>query len=207
MSVDEPQSLLIALYVRDACGLRPEVAPAIPSLEPVVPVSGIASPEAVPASAQWVDWWQQLLEGGGFWPEHRSPSDFPKLFKDPEIQRLFYWPALNQPPEYAGLAEASELQVLVRQYHEAARAWSEARKHEFAELTAARQPVESEVVNIVERKLGRNAHAFEFDIRVLPVAGLRAWRQSSRRALITRALFSDRVAYREWLQPIIEELA
>jgi hypothetical protein len=62
-------------------------------------------------------------------------------------------------------------------------------------------------VNIVERRLGRKAHAFEFDIRVLPVAGSHAWRQSSRRALITRALFSNRVAYREWLQPIIGELA
>ena len=32
-------------------------------------------------------------------------------------------------------------------------------------------------------------------------------RLSSGRALVTRALFRDRMAYREWLEPIIGELA
>jgi len=87
--------------------------------------------------------------------------------------------------------------------------WSEARHLEFAALSSARQRVllESEIVRTVERSLGRTARPFAFDIRVLPVASVQAWRLSSGRALVTRALFRDRMAYREWLEPIIGELA
>ena len=92
---------------------------------------------------------------------------------------------------------------------EAAGIWIEARKREFVALSTARPRVllESEIVRTVERGLGRTARPFELDIRVLPVASVQAWRLSSRRALVTRALFRDRAAYRNWLQPIIEELA
>jgi hypothetical protein len=37
MGTDEPQSLLMALYVRDASALRPQVDPDIPPVEPAVP--------------------------------------------------------------------------------------------------------------------------------------------------------------------------
>jgi len=87
--------------------------------------------------------------------------------------------------------------------------WSEARKHEFVALTAARQRVSLEwaVVQTVERGLGRKARPFELDIRVLPVEAVQAWRLSPKRALVSRALFRNRAAYREWLRPIIEGLA
>ena len=93
--------------------------------------------------------------------------------------------------------------------HEAARVWSEARHLEFAALSSTRQRVslESEIVRTVERGLGRTARPFAFDVRVLPVASVQAWRLSSGRALVSRASFRDRVAYREWLQPIVEDLA
>jgi hypothetical protein len=107
------------------------------------------------------------------------------------------------------LSSSPELQALVRSHHEVARVWSEARKHEFVALSSARQRVllESEIVRSVERGLGRTARRFELDIRVLPVAAVQAWRLSPKRALVTRALFMDPAAYREWLRPIIEELA
>lgn len=209
IAIDEPQSLLLALYVRDASGLRPEVDPDIPALEPAVPFGEKASHAPTVASAQWTDWWQLLLEGGGFWPEHKNPSDLARLTDDPAIQRLFYWPSQHMPPDFAGLSRAPELQAFVRKHHKVARVWSEARKHEFLELSSARQRVflESEIVRTIERRLGRTVRPFALDIRVLPVASVQAWRLSTGRALVSRALFMDRVAYREWLEPMIGELA
>jgi hypothetical protein len=209
MATDAPESLVMALYVRDASGLRPQVDPDIPSLEPGVPFREKPSPVDRVASAQWGDWWQQLLDGGGFWPDHKSPPDMSRLRDDPELQRIFYWPSRYLPPDFVGLSGTPELQALVRRHHEAARVWSAARKHEFVALSTARQRVslELEVVRAVERSLRRTARPFEFDLRVLPVASVRAWRLSRGRALVTRALFRDRAAYGKWLRPIVEELA
>jgi hypothetical protein len=209
IGTDEPQSLLVALYVRDASSLRPQIDADIPSIEPAVPFAEKPSQVDSLASAQWSDWWQQLLDGGGFWPDHKSPPDMSRLRHDPELQRIFYWPSRHLPPDFVGLSGTPELQALVRRHHEAARVWSDARKHEFVALSTARQRVslESEIVRTVERGLGRTARPFEFDIRVLPVAAVQAWRPSPKRALVSRALFRDRAVYREWLRPIIEELA
>ncbi len=153
----------MALYVRDALGLRPGVDPDIPPLEPAVPFDEKPSTVNRIASAQWADWWQQLLEGGGFWPENKSPSDLHRLRHDPEIQRLFHWPSQHLPPDFAGLSGTSELQELVRRQHEVARVWSEARQHEFAALSFTRQrrPLEWEVVRTVERGTRRTASPFE----------------------------------------------
>ena len=51
IAVDEPQSLLIALFVRDAAGLRPQIESDIPALEPSVPFNR-ASSSNVTASRQ-----------------------------------------------------------------------------------------------------------------------------------------------------------
>src|SRR5450759_3590299 len=209
IGTDEPQSLLMALYVRDASGLRPQVAQDIPPLAPAVTFGEKPSPVDSLATAQWSDWWQQLLDVGGFWPDHKRPSDLHRLTHDPEIQRLFYWPLRHLHPEFVGLSGTPELQALLRVHHEAARVWSEARQQEFVPLSSARQRglLECEVVRTVEHGLRRKARPFKFDVRVLPVAAVQAWRLSPGRALVTRALFMDRGAYSEWLRPIIEELA
>jgi hypothetical protein len=209
MGTDEPQSLLMALYVRDISGLRPQVDPDIPTVEPAVPFGEKRAQVDSLASAQWADWWQQLLDGGGLWPDHKSPPDMSRLRHDPELQRIFYWPSRHLPPDFVGLSGTPELQALVRRHYEAARVWSEARKHEFVALTAARQRVslEWEIVRTIEQGLGRKARPFELDIRVLPVEAVHAWRLSPKRALVSRALFRDRAAYGKWLRRIIEELA
>jgi hypothetical protein len=75
MGTDEPQSLLTALYLRDAAGLRPQVDPDLPPLEPAVPFDHELPRMPSVASDQWADWWRQLLDGGGFWPDQTSPVD------------------------------------------------------------------------------------------------------------------------------------
>ena len=209
IGTDEPQSLLLALYVRDFSGLRPQVYPEVPPVEPAVLFGGRRSPVDGLAAAQWANWWRQLLDGGGFWPESLNPSDLSSIAHDPELQRLFYWPSRHAPPDFIGLSRAPELQALVRTQYEGARSWSETRRSEFVALSSARQrlSLESEVVLTVERGLGRKARPFELDIRVLPVTTVQAWRLAPGRALITRSLFRDRAAYRGWLRPVIEELA
>src|SRR6202165_3960368 len=177
LSTDEPQSLLIALYVRDASGLHPQVDPDIPLVEPAVPFGGKPSSVDRVASAQWADWWQQLLDGGGFWPDHKGPPDMSRLRDDPELPRIFYWPSRYLPPDFVGLSGTPELQALVRRHYEAARVWSEARKHEFVALTGARQRVslEWEVVQTIERGLGGKARAFGVPIPGVPREALQGW--------------------------------
>lgn len=209
IGTDEPQSLLTALYVRDASGLRAQIDPEIPPLQPAVQVDEEQSPAASADSKQWAEWWLELLEGGGFWPESKDPSDMKAITHDPDIQRLFYWPSRHLPPEFAGLSDRPELRALVRRHHEAGGRWSAARKHEFVAVSRARQRVslESDIVRSVERGLGRRARPFELDVRVLPVASSKAWRLSFGRAIVTLTLFRDRASYAQWLRPIIEELA
>jgi hypothetical protein len=209
ITTDEPESLIQALYVRDAAGLRPQIEPAIPALEPAISSGGAGSTAGSTASVQWGGWWRQLLEGGGAWPQGKNPSDLAKLQDDAVIQRSFCWRSEYLPPDFAGLSLSPELQSLVRVHYEAAQLWSQARKHEFVALATApqRMSLEGEIVRAVEQGRGRKARPFEFDIRVLPVTGVQAWRLSPGRALVTRALFKEREAYRTWLQPILEEVA
>ncbi|HEY7199727.1 MAG TPA: hypothetical protein VIC57_05930, partial [Candidatus Dormibacteraeota bacterium] len=60
MSIDMPRSLLLALYVRDAAGLEPDVDPRVTRLAP--DVRPAATPLTAPAAAtQWAAWWPALL--------------------------------------------------------------------------------------------------------------------------------------------------
>ena len=165
IGTDEPQSLLLALYVRDVSGLRPLLDREIPPLEPELPFGEAPSATDTIASTQWADWWHQLLEGGGFWPDGKHPPDLSRLTHDTEIQRLFYWPSRHQPPDFVGLSDMPELQVLVRNHFDRARVWMEARHQEFGALSSARRRVPARIGDCPNRRAGVRTHRESFRTR------------------------------------------
>jgi hypothetical protein len=209
MATDVPLMLLFALYVRDASGLRPQRQPAIPELEPAV-LCPVGAPPVDPAvSKQWDEWWHQLLEGGGFWPEHIDPHDFARVRSDPDIAKLFYWPLQFAIPDFPGLDGSPELQALVRSRYQGAFAWASARKYELEAVERSRSRVGLEwgIVKAIERALGRSARPFRLDLRLLPVTGNDVWRSSEDRALLSFGMYRDRAAYESWLTGVVRELA
>ena len=209
MATDVPIMLLFALYVRDASGLRPQLEPALPELEPAV-LGHVGAPPVDPtASSRWDEWWLQLLEGGGFWPEHHDPHDFASVLHDPDVAKLFYWPAQFAIPDFPSLDGKPELQSLVRSHYKAAFAWGNARKLEWDGIEKSRSRVGLEwgIVKTVERALGRSARPFRLDLRLLPVAGHYVWRSSESRALMSLRMYRDRDAYERWLTRVLWELA
>jgi hypothetical protein len=209
IATDEPLILLFALYVRDASGLHPQREPAIPELEPAVLGEFGASHVDRTASEQWDGWWRQLLEGGGFWPEHLDPNDFARIRHDPDIAKLHYWPARFATPDFPGLDGSPELQSLVRSHFREAFDWCGARKYEWAavEMSRSRVALEWGIVKAIERALGRSARPFRLDLRVLPIAGDYVWRSSENRALMSLRMYRDRAAYESWLTGVVRELA
>jgi hypothetical protein len=209
MATDEPSMLLFALHVRDASGLRPQSEPQVPELEPAVLGPVGAPPDVLTASKQWDAWWKQLLDGGGFWPEHVDPRDFGTIRRDPAVAKLYYWPAQFALPDYPGLDGSPELQSLARAQHAAALAWAAARKLEWEalETSRSRAGLEGRIVRDIERTLGRPARPFRLDLRLLPVAAAYVWRTSKDRALMSLRMYRDRAGYESWLTEIVRELA
>lgn len=186
IEVDEPQVLVVASFVRDAAGLRPEVDPANPPLEPAVAPGpgGSEGDAAAAASAQWAAWWPRLLERGAAALRDLEPPDFPALAGTPALQDL------------------------VRARFDDAVAWSGDRRREHAEFARdPRRNVEGDAVRAAERDLGRRARPFRLRVTELPVAGDGGWVFADDHVVVARALRRDPDAYRRWLRPVVARLA
>jgi hypothetical protein len=86
IQVDQPQPLLVALYLRDAAGLHPAVDPALPPADPLVVERDFPDLNRVAAAEQWAIWWENLLYGSTDFGEY-LPPDFPG-FDSPQLWRI-----------------------------------------------------------------------------------------------------------------------
>ncbi|WP_146149473.1 hypothetical protein [Kineococcus rhizosphaerae] len=177
-----PQSLLLALHLRDAAGLDPPTSPVLPDLPPLDPAvrplraaGGLAGLEA--AGQQWASWWVEHFPGGA----------------DALTSIL--------PPRYPGLTGRTELRGLAELGMDDAVTWC-ARAREIEKRVVARAPsalFETNLVTAVERQLGWRIRPFSLRIVVLPVAGTGHWDVVGQ-PVISLGLRADRDAYLAWLR-------
>jgi hypothetical protein len=210
IGADQPYTMILALFVRDAAGLSPASEPSIPPLDPPVQSVASLSPrigEAV--SDQWEWWWKRILEAGGLVPRDRHAFDSRAMSQDAAIRKALYAEPSMLPPGFSGLSSKLHLQSLVRAAFEPAQRWSQDRQDDFiaVSLTRGRTYLEWEVVRDSERALRRDARPFDLDIRIVPVAGTGAWRLSESRAIVSLAMYRNEAAYRAWLSAVVRELA
>jgi hypothetical protein len=180
------QAMTSVLWLRDAAGLAPDLDPAIPPLEPAVPVvlelADLAGPHT---TAQWTGLWLGLWEG-----------------------RLEDWFALRMlgPPGFELLDRSPELRALVAAGFEDAVRWSTAHRP-LAPNVSRRTPHESReagsVVKQLEGELGRQARDFDFVITVLPVAGRVFWLGPDGGLVVSENLLRDTRAFRALLYDVL----
>lgn len=194
---DCPWDLLIALALRDLAGLEGTVEPALPRLTPAV---------------------VSVLQGGH---DRRGRADTPASRGELAAQwhALFELAAdrehrpivpLLQPPHFAALDRALELQDVVLAHHDTAARWARDRHAEYARASVenhARRAADIvDVVHEREHDLRRQAGYFRLDIDVLPLAERGAWIVGPHTVVISTSLRDDSRAFRDWFRPLVAAL-
>jgi hypothetical protein len=186
-TLDMPQALVTALYLRDASGLKVGADFAVPPLEPRVERDDALVPHATEQAAEaWDLWWSGLLRRD---PEFRG---VPPMVSDP-------FPELPM-----------DLRALIGIGLPGSHAWFQARKHEFIEDQRARRPRRprlGKIVAQVEGELGCVAAPFDLLISVLPVTGVWGSRVRRDHVLVSTALNGRDTEFTTFLEPVIRELA
>lgn len=194
---DCPWDLLIALALRDLAGLEGAVEPALPPVTPAVVSVLKGAPEhrggqaTLAASGVLAVQWQVLFERAA----DRAHRPIPPLL---------------QPPHFAALDRALELQDLAIAYHEAAARWARDRRAEYARAAVADHDRRAadivEVVREREHDLRRQAGYFRLDIDVLPLAESGAWIVGPHTIVVSTSLRDDSRAFRDWFRPLVAAL-
>ncbi|HET6211754.1 MAG TPA: hypothetical protein VFE14_02665 [Micromonosporaceae bacterium] len=180
--IDERQAWLVALYVRDAAGLRPAVEPALPPLSPEVRPIMVAGTDTAAAAVDWAGLWVRLVADN--------------------------WPTWFVPPGF-GLPASSALRPLLAACWRDALEWGSARRRHIAALTTDRQhgPVPNDVVRAVGKQLGRRVRDFTLRIDVVPVDQIGTWPLAPDHVIISEAAVADVRAFRALLTPLVRALA
>lgn len=197
ISIDEPQVLRIALYLRDIVGLAPRTVPDIPPLDPPptawpawvrrpdepAPVR-LSEVQREAASAQWALWWNEALARGAS-----------------ALQEL-------SQPSFKSFAQLPDLRALLASYAANAQLWSNATADDPRVKRDHLAPGMrlTELVSDLERAAGRNSRPFTLRITVIPVQTKHAWILDHGHLLITHHLIRDDENVLDWLRPQIKAL-
>jgi len=201
IGIDQPENLVIGLFVRDVAGLKtrhtwlPHCAP------------GIARDNgegSAAAADQWDLWWDRSIST--IW-NGRDQSQ--------EQLAGMWW----RPPDFESLQSAPALREVVASHFDNAREWATDRKQEHIELmigtpdprpfhrgTRGRSLDLTRLVAGLERDLGRRAQPFQLRITVIPVAGKELWQLDPHHVLLTDELLRDSVEYRGRITPVVQAL-
>jgi hypothetical protein len=201
IGIDEPQPLVIGLFVRDVAGLTSRHV-WLPHAAPATPRANGEGPED--AARQWDLWWDRALAFD--WTMDRQSQ---------EQLAALWW----TPPDFESLRSAPALQEVVARHFSDAVAWSKDRKREHVELMIGaphprsfhrgpngRGLLETRLVAALERNLGRRAQPFQLRITEIPVAGKELWQLDLHHVLLTAELLRDSGEYRRRITPVLQAL-
>jgi hypothetical protein len=190
ISTDQPQPLVIGLFIRDVAGV-PSRSSWLPPASPAVPRAGDQAPDAT--GLQWDDWWNQaVLE-----EDQADGADWP-----PDLSS--WW----TPPAFESLHAAPELQEIVAAHFFDAVGWSNDRHQEHGATmqSSVGALFATKLVRTMERALVRTARPFHLRITEIPVLGQQLWQLRPDHVLVSSALLRDTAQYQQQLIPVVEAL-
>jgi hypothetical protein len=202
IGMDQPENLVIGLFVRDVAGLKSRHT-WLPHCSPgIARANGEGS--AV-AAHQWDLWWDKSLSTTWNGPGQSQE------------QLAGMW---SREPDFESLQSAPALKEIVARHFDNARQWATDRKQEYIELMigtpdtrpfhrgrrGGRGLFETRLVAGLERNLGRRAQPFQLRITVIPVAGKELWQLDPHHVLLTDDLLRDSVEYRRRITPVVQAL-
>lgn len=202
IGIDQPEPLVIGLFVRDVAGLKsrhtwlPRCAP------------GIARDNgegSAAAAQQWDLWWDRSIS---------TSSNRTDQSQDPLAGMRWL------PPDFESLQSTPALREIVARHFDNARQWATDRKQEHIELMigtpdprpfhrgrrGGRGLSETRLVAGLERDLHRRAQPFRLRITVIPVAGMELWQVAPDHVLLTDELLRNSAEYRERITPVLKAL-
>ncbi|MET0296653.1 MAG: zinc-binding alcohol dehydrogenase [Microbacterium sp.] len=190
---DAGQPVLIALYLRQALGIRsPDELPSLRGVPPRTTEIDESRRDAL--EAQWTSYWNMTVE------PQAHPSPVPLDLVD-GFETLVALPSEG----------ADELRTAISVHAAPALAFSQSaheryRRDAGAAGGSAYRAYASAIAEH-ERTVGRRAHSFELNVQVLPLAQRGVWWIGSLTIAVTDGLRGDVVAFDAAIHPIIAELA
>ncbi|WP_065571900.1 zinc-binding alcohol dehydrogenase [Microbacterium oleivorans] len=189
---DASTTVLVALYVRQALGIRaPEELPHLRGAPAAQPVD---DDDAAVLQRQWLAYWAMSVE------PQAHPSPVPLDLVD-GFETLAVLPVEGFDELRAAMAPLAEDAVAYAnwasdRYAAQARSGSSSSYRAYASAIAEH-----------ERRVGRRAHSFELNVQVLPLTQRGVWWIGSLTIAVTDGLRGDVAAFDPAIQPIIAELA
>lgn len=190
---DAGQPVLLALYLRQALGIRsPDELPSLRGIPPRT--TEIAATERDVLEAQWVAYWNMTVE------PQAHPSPVPLDLVD-GFATLLALPSEG----------ADELRAAISPHASAALAFSQSAHERYrrdaGSAGGSAYRAYASAIAEHERAVGRRAHSFELNVQVLPLAQRGVWWIGSLTIAVTDNLRGDVVAFDAAIHPIIAELA
>jgi len=224
VSLDLPQHLHLAVFVRDAYRLAEHTdapTPAVPGRLPRVPDLSTEPDAPTPVLADWASWWQEILAADR---AARSRQPLPGSPPDDHARAARQRHTIVDATDFPSLAERPELQRAAQvAFHPFHNWWNRRpdRPHPTGnhsipgfkgELVDLIDPspgpgIVNETVRRIEQSLGRRVAPFNVDIDVLGTAGPEIVVQEDDYALVSSALVSDPPDFGTWLERMLLPLA
>jgi hypothetical protein len=231
ITIDEPEDLHLALYVRDAAGLDVDAVPGVPGPLARGPRSRLAVPEAELTGVllDWGQWWRAIVNARQATGVGR-PGDAAAAGRRSRHRAI-----VGSPPHFEGLAHAPALRALVTEVYTTRFAawWQGARpdpleneqelfdhdtiggplwRHDGVRgdlLAALRSPsfIPHEVVASIRDEKNRPLAPFSLMVNVMATIDTSPTMVAADYALVPVGIYREPALYRAWLRTVVRAIA